>query len=186
MTELLVTLLKNLELPKALLSLYHFDLEVAKTHFYSGGFELLSDGDQGLKLAYSDNEEFLCSIIEFAQADFTGSSYAFWLTKDDKDLSLVPIVVLGSEGEAHIVAKNLNELLQILSLDCEPLLSFDEVCYYIGEDDEPSHKSYEYREWLEKELHLKSITSDEGDLIVERARQEYQTEFEGWMNKFIE
>lgn len=186
MTELLVTPLKNLELPKALLSLYRFDLDVAKTHFYSSGFELLLDDDQGLKLVYSDNEEFLRTIIEFAQADSTGSSYAFWLTKDDKDLSQVPIVVLGSEGEAHVVAKSLNELLQLLSLDCEPLLSFDEVCYYIDEDDEPSHKSDEYRKWLEQELHLRSITSEEGDLIVERARQEYQTEFEDWMSQFIE
>lgn len=115
--------------PEALLSLLQFANEKSKMDCFSDGFEFSINLDKcGLK-TYSEDEEFLSSIIEFANADGTGSTYGFWLNNKDKNLIEAPVVIFGSEGDFHVVANNINDLLQILTFDSEPMVDWDSLYY---------------------------------------------------------
>lgn len=185
MQEDLVSCFKGLSVPKKLLALLKFDSEISPRRYFSDGFEFSIDKEKiGLK-TYSEDEKFLNSIYEFANADGTGSSYGFWLKDGNSNLDNVPIVVFGSEGGFHVVAKNLDRLLQILTFDSEPMIDWDEVYYYKDPDDfEPTSKSKEYRDWLKSECALDPITS--ADEIVEEAQKEYKDSFNAWVGEFYE
>ncbi len=86
-----------------------FYLGVSKDHF-KWYFDFESD---------EDFEKYEKSIKIFADADATGGVYAFWIQEGKKDLEQAPIVCYGSEGDVRIVAKNLKELLRLLSFDIE-------------------------------------------------------------------
>ena len=185
MEEELVSYFQGLIIPKRLLELLKFDNEVAVNNYFSDGFEFSIDKEKiGLK-TYSDNVTFLNSIYEFANADGTGSSYGFWLKDNNSDLEQAPIVVFGSEGGYHVVASNLDELLQILTFDCEPMIDWDYISYYKDPDDfETSSKSKEYREWLRNDCALSAI--DNADEIVEKAQIAHKDSFNAWVNKFYD
>jgi hypothetical protein len=179
----LIEYFQGFNIPANLLALLNFDIEIAQGDFYSDGFEFSLDSDKtGLK-TYSTAEEFLNSIYEFACADGSGSSYAFWLKDGNNDLGNAPVVVFGSEGGFHIVARNFNELLQILTFDSEPMIDWDSVSYYKDPDDfEPSSMSKKYRKWLKKECLLGHI--DDANEIVMHAQKEYNDEFKNWVARF--
>jgi hypothetical protein len=181
--EDLVNFFQGLSVPKKLLALLKFDTETSQRDYFSSGFEFSLDKEKvGLK-TYSDSKKFLNSIYEFAKADGGGSSYAFWLKDGNSNLELAPIVVFGSEGGFHIVAKNLDGLLQILTFDSEPMIDWETVYYYKGlEDFEPSKKSKEYRNWLKKECAIDPI--DNADAIVEEAQKEHKKSFNAWVGEF--
>lgn len=182
MEEDLVTFFQGLNVPKKLLALMKFDNEIAQCSYFSDGFEFYLDEEKvGLK-TYSDDERFLNSIYEFARADGTGSSYGFWLKDGNSNLDDVPIVVFGSEGGFHVVAKNLDRFMQILTFDSEPMINWNKVYYYKGSDFEPASKSKEYRDWLKSEYGLEPI--DNADEIVAEAQKEYKDSFNTWMGEF--
>jgi len=174
---------QGLDIPEKLLALLKFSNEIAQNKYFSNGFEFSLDKEKvGLK-TYSDNKEFLCSIYEFAVADGTGSSYGFWLKDGSSDLDRAPIVAFGSEGGFHIVANNFAGLLQILTFDSEPMIDWDEICYYKDTKDfEPSAKSKEYRDWLRKECALAGIES--ADEIVQEAQKTHKESFSAWVGNF--
>lgn len=173
------------EVPEALLSLLEFTNEKSKTEYFSDGFEFSINMEKyGLK-TYSEDEEFLSSIIEFANADGTGSTYGFWLKDKDQNLTEAPVVAFGSEGGFHVVANNINDLLQILTFDSEPMIDWDSLYYYKDPDDyEPSTKIECYRDWLKNTRSLESITN--ADALVELAQANHQKEFKDWMAKFYQ
>ena len=91
--------------------MYEFEQEYGP-ETYSECFGLLVTNDKtGIK-TWSEEEEFYNSFIEFAGANGSGSSYAYWLI--DKDLNNCPIVVFGDEGGVHIVAENILQLLYLI------------------------------------------------------------------------
>ena len=181
----LVEYFQGLTLPSNFLPLVSFDQEVAPDTYFSQGFEFLIDEEKfGLK-TYSENTEFLNAIYEFASADGSGSSYGFWLKDGNLNLEFAPIVVFGSEGGFHIVARNFNELLQILTFDCEPMIDWDDVNYYRDpEDFEPSEKRAKYCDWLKDKCGFE--VTENANTIVEVAQQEYQQLFKAWVSKFYE
>lgn len=181
--EELINHFQGLKIPSKLLALLIFDNEIAQDEYFSEGFEFSLDEDKmGLK-TYSNDETFLNSIIEFANADATGSTYGFWLKDNESNLEKAPIVVFGSEGGFHVVAKNLDELLQLLTFDCEPMIDWDSVYYYKDPNDfEPSNKIEEYTNWLQKEFSLETLSDTEQ--IIEDAQQLYKDEFYNWVGKF--
>jgi len=183
--EDLIENFQNYEVPENLMALFMFVNQVSGQEYFSDGFEFSADKEKlGLK-TYSTDELFLNSIHEFANADGTGSTYAFWLKDNITNLENAPIVVFGSEGGYHVVAKNLDELLQILTFDCEPMVGWDEVYYYKNTDEyEPSRKITEYRKWLKKELSIDSL--DNADPIVQSAQNEYQASFKAWVGNFYD
>ena len=172
----------GLLIPEELVKLLKFQNEVSATDFYSDGFELIVDTEKiGLK-TYSEDEVFLTSIIEFANADYTGSTYGFWLKDGSKKLNEVPIVAFGSEGGFHIVAENISELLQILTFDNEPMIDWDEILFYKGDDYKPRLFSETYKKWLSENFDLKSIENPNS--LVKKAQDKYQSAFYKWMNRY--
>ena len=185
MEEDLISHFQGLNIPEKLSALLKFSNEVAQKNYFSDGFEFSLDKEKSGLKTYSDNEEFLHSIYEFANADGTGSSYGFWLKDGSSDLDRAPIVAFGSEGGFQIVANNLDGLLQILTFDSEPMIDWDEIYYYKDPDDfEPSAKSKEYSDWLIKECALVAI--DSADEIVEKAQNRHKDSFNAWVGKFYE
>lgn len=179
----LITFFQGMEVPNKLLALLKFESEVSKQEYFSDGFEFSLDKEKvGLK-TYSNDKQFLNSIYEFANADGTGSTYGFWLMDGNTNLNDVPIVVFGSEGGYHIVAKNLDELLQILTFDSEPMIDWEDVYYYKDPDEfEPSSKSTEYCEWLKNNFAIDPV--DSADKIVNDAQNLYKDSFNQWVGKF--
>jgi hypothetical protein len=139
--------------------------------FYSDGFELHEYGaDAGLG-TWSEDPEFLSRFIPFAYATGSGSNYAFWRCDDRTDLATLPIAFIGDEGDLYIVARNLPELLQLLTIDDEHL----EPDFVEGHSD--AHQ--EYVIWLDQAFGLKPPE----DLDALRAAQkEYDEQFQAWLS----
>lgn len=176
---------ENHNVPESLLLLLEFSNEKAGSDYFSDGFEFLIESEKhGLK-TYSEDELFLNSIVEFAVADGTGSTYGFWLKENDQTLSSAPIVTFGSEGGFHVVANNFDELLQILTFDAEPMIDWDEVCYYKDPDDyEPSTKNSLYCKWLKDSFSLDPV--ENADAIVKSAQKNHQVDFKNWVAKYYQ
>jgi len=173
------------DVPEALLSLLHFANEKSKMDYFSDGFEFSINLDKCSLKTYSEDEEFLSSIIEFANADGTGSTYGFWLKHKDQNLTEAPVVIFGGEGGFHVVANNINDLLQILTFDSEPMVDWDSLYYYKDPDDhESSAKIESYCNWLKNTRFLETITN--ANALVKLAQKYHQNEFKDWMAKFYQ
>jgi len=171
------------QIPEILVELLNFVNTVSKDNWFSEGFEFSIDEEKyGLK-TYSKESEFLYSLIEFAKADGTGSTYAIWIKNNDESLENMPIVTFGSEGGYHIVSENIKRLLEILSYDVEPMIDWDAVDYYKDEDDYEASENIEaYRKWLAENYQIEATNN--ADKIVEIAQEKHQKEFEFWMEKY--
>ncbi|MDJ1497473.1 hypothetical protein QNI19_31330 [Cytophagaceae bacterium DM2B3-1] len=176
----------TLPVPDTLVQLLTFQDTIPEGAFYAEGFQLCLLQNEGIR-SYSEDEEFLCSLIEFAQADWTGSTYALWINESTKSLEEMPIVVFGSEGGYHVVAQNLVELVRLLTLDTEPLVDWEKVSYYKDESDCISSSfAHEYQEWVLSTFQLNPIeTTDEADDSIKQAQGLYQDAFHNWINKYI-
>lgn len=171
------------EIPETLVALLDFVNNVSRKRWFSESFQFMVDIEKiGLK-TYSSEEAFLNRLVEFAYADATGSTYAFWLQKKDDSLENAPIVVFGSEGGYHLVAINTRRFLQLLSYDVEPMIDWEEVSYFKDDEDyEPSEYHETYKKWLQETFMLE-IPMDV-DFIVEEAQSYYQEAFNDWMAKY--
>ena len=172
----------GLAVPNELIKLLEFQNEVSKDDFYSDGFELTIDTEKiGLK-TYSEDEIFLNSIMEFANADYSGSTYGFWVRDGNKNLGETPIVAFGSEGGFHIIAENIKELLQILTFDSAPMIDWDEISFYKSEDYAPRGFAKVYQNWLAENFDLQPVETP--DFLIEKAQNKYQAEFQKWMSRY--
>ena len=171
------------KLPQDLVKLYEFEQEYG-VESYSECFGLtITDDKTGIK-TWSEDEEFYNSFIEFAGANGSGSSYAYWLI--DKDLNNCPIVVFGDEGGVHIVAENTQKLIQLLTLDTEISVDFDKAYFYKDEEYyEESENKDEFQEWVKEQFNLDAIEeNEEADEIVEQAQRKYKQKFNDFLVKF--
>jgi hypothetical protein len=173
----------NYKLPEDLVKLYEFEQEHG-VESYSECFGLTITNDKiGIK-TWSEEEEFYDSFIEFAGANGSGSSYAYWLI--DKDLNNCPIVVFGDEGGVHVVAESTRKLIQLLTLDTEISVDFDSAYFYKDEEYyEESENKEEFQEWVKEEFDLDAIeTNEEADEIVDQAQRKYKQKFNDFLVKF--
>jgi hypothetical protein len=108
--------------PVALKKLLDFESEFGND--YAEGFEL-EFGDKPSSGSWSSEKGFSDSFVGFATADGSGSFYAFWIV--DEDLEKCPIVAFGNEGEAHVVAENMLQLIRLLTCDTEISIDLDET-----------------------------------------------------------
>ncbi|WP_286969359.1 hypothetical protein [Flavobacterium sp. UBA4854] len=171
------------KLPEDLVKLYEFEQEYG-VETYSECFGLTITNDKtGIK-TWSEEEEFYNSFIEFAGANGSGSSYAYWLI--DEDLNNCPIVVFGDEGGVHIVAENTKKLIQLLTLDTEISVDFDKAYFYQDEEYyEESENKEEFQDWVKNQFNLEAIESNEdADEIVEEAQRKYKQKFNDFLVKF--
>lgn len=166
-----------------LIDLLNFTNTISKSDWFSDGFELTIDtGKDGLK-TYSNNLTFLKSFFVFANADNTGSVYAFWKISDNLEDN--PIVAFGDEGGFHIIAKNLDEFFQILAYDAEPMIDWENISYYKNESTyEQSKYINEYKKWLTDKYKI-SVNVD-ADIIVEKAKKVYQNKFNQWISEYYQ
>lgn len=171
-----------LTVPPALLALAAFEREVADRQYFAEGFEITTDAEKHGLRTWSEDSQFLSALWVFAQADGTGSQYAFWVPDGATSLAVAPIVVFGSEGGVHVVAENLAALLQILSFDCEPMVDHDEAYYYRGEGAEPSAMSAAFHAWLKANHGFEVV--DDADAIVARAQAAHGARFAEWLGRF--
>lgn len=174
---------QGLELPHKLLPLLRFDRQQAGGDYFSQGFELAIDADKHGLRSYSEEVNFLEALYEFASADGTGSSYCFWLKDGNKNLQHAPVVVFGSEGGYHVVARNFDELLQLLSYDCEAMVDWDDVSYYKDPDESASAASAAFHRWLQQ---YDIALIDDADALVAQAQATYQQPFYQWMAQFYQ
>jgi hypothetical protein len=147
---------------------------------YSEGFGLYLDD---LK-HWSTDPGFLNSVKAFAQANGTGSTYAFWEDEKGKSLDEIPIVVFGDEGGIHVVAENLLQLMHLLSFDAEISVDHEEVYFYKDEDDhEGTDDNEAYCEWLKKNFNLAKLTDT--SKIINKAQQKYKITFDAWVKLYM-
>jgi hypothetical protein len=163
-------------IPPELQKLLKFDGEADGC--YADCFELTVDDKGGLR-TWSNNPEFLDHLFPFAQATGGGSFYALWSSEPSKSASEMPVVVFGDEGGAHVVARNLRGLLQLLTFDVEPMIDHKKVTYYRSADHEGSPSAEAYRAWLKAELQLEPIT--DAKAFVAAAQAEHESAFQKWM-----
>lgn len=177
----------NLEIPETLNKLIDF-MQDHSDNFFSSGFEYRIDENNDAWKTYSEDPNFYNYLFEFANAEGSGSSYAFWINNNQTELEDVPIVVSGSEGGIHIVAKNIKELLHILAADCEPMIDFDGVHYisfsdmYDDEEDYTSKYHSLYLQWLKNNFNYEHFPDP--NEIVKKAQDKYQKQFNEWIEQF--
>ncbi|WP_281233625.1 hypothetical protein [Flavobacterium gelatinilyticum] len=171
------------ELPDDLVKLYRFEKKYG-SETYSECFGLrIIDDKTGIK-TWSEEEEFYNSFIEFAGANGSGSSYAYWLIDDD--LNNCPIVVFGDEGGIHVVAENIRRLIHLLTFDTEISVDFDYAYFYKDEEYYEENENKEiFLEWVKEEFNLNAIeSSEETDEIVDQAKKKYKKKLNDFLVKF--
>lgn len=147
----------------------------SSNNYYSLGFEITENDGKGMLNTYSTEDSFQKRFLGFANADGTGSEYMFWLKDTTTELSECPIVVFGSEGGVHAVASNFRELLQLLSLDIEPMVMWDQIIYYKADDEGSSKGHDKYLGWLAN-FDIKIVASAAN--ILESAQSKHQDQLD--------
>lgn len=170
------------ELPIALEKLIHFQNEQFDFECYSQGFGLMIDDKSGIE-SWSEDEEFLSKLLPFAQANGSGSIYAFWNDGSSEDLGKLPVVVFGDEGGVHVVAENLLSLMQLLTVDSEISVYHDEAYFYKDEDDyEESEGHGTYVSWLKENFNLDPISKTED--LIRHAQKKHKPDFDAWLKNY--
>jgi hypothetical protein len=167
--------------PDALTKLLDFQNKTSKSDFYASGFELIVNEAPGMLETYSEEPDFLKAFSVFAQVSESGSVGAIWHTKDS-DLDNSPIIVFGDEGGYHVIAQNILELMQLLTLDVEPSIDWDGVSMEREEDDPVSPVSKAYKSWLKTNFKLNALKDAEP--VIAAAQAKHQKAFEKWMSKY--
>lgn len=172
---------------------------------YAQGFSL-STNSYAVS-SYSENEEFLKRLMTFASANGSGSAYALWDNGTGKALNEMPVIVFGDEGGVHVVAKNILELMHLLTFDSEVWVDHAGASFGGGflepdsdgeeaEDDEseadendedddelePSFYTEHYKDWLRNSFGLDRVTNP--DRIVKAAQEEYKASFDAWFKQY--
>ncbi|MEN7550034.1 hypothetical protein AAG747_19075 [Rapidithrix thailandica] len=171
-------------IPETLKKLMDFEKQYGG-ETYSECFYLCVDLDKTPDMGqYSLDGEYFERLMVFANADGTGAKYAFWANEMGISLEEAPIIVIGSEGHIQVMAKNLKELLRLLSFGPETM---DGEFYKDLDDFEDPENATEFREWMISELNVRPIEklaiddSEEVNTIVKEAVQTYGEPFKEWM-----
>lgn len=191
-TKEFISMFKGYNVPKELTSLFELQKSENVPSYYSNGLYLLEEESDILE-SFSTNEEFLQSFLPFAEANNSGSIYAFWIKdKSVKNLSECPIVVFGDEGGAYVVAANFNVLLQIAAYDVEAFVDAEEFFFsdkdILEEDGEFDATEFnkEYIVWLRNEAKLKPLLTIDGvDEVVAAAEDENGQDLADFLAKVL-
>ncbi len=189
--EEFTALFKGYKVPNEIKSLLEFQTSETIPSYYSNAIYLI-DEDPGIIESISEEEEFVNSFVPFAEANSTGSIYAFWVQdKAVKSLDNCPIVVFGDEGGVFIVAKNIKELLQISAYDVEAVVFMEE--FYFPDKEElieegefdAAEFNKEFLDWLRTDAKLKPILTIEAiDEVIANAQDQSADELEQFIAKF--
>ncbi|MEU2035410.1 hypothetical protein [Nocardia amamiensis] len=150
---------------------------------YADGFGLLEYGSTSELEAWSQNPEFTARLVPFAQANGSGSFYALWRYDDQADLTALPVVVFGDEGGLHVVARNVQELFQLIGFDSEIMVGWDEVSFWRESDEPHSTGHSEYAAWLAQ--HFGLLVAENPEAVVATAQAEFGQQFADWARPFL-
>jgi hypothetical protein len=169
-------------IPKELKMLFHFENEHGAESF-SECFYLHTFDKSGLK-SWCEKQEFLDSFIEFATANGSGSSYAYWLV--EKDIENCPIVVFGDEGGIHVVANSTKDLIHLLTYDTEIMVDHGGVTFYKDEDEyEKSENKKEFVKWVKKNFGLEVLKNNkEIETIINKSQEKYKSKLDTFLKSF--
>lgn len=171
------------ELPPELENLIHFQTDQSDKIEYSEGFRVCIDNKDGLKSGWSKNNDFLNKLLPFAQANASGSFYAFWINDNSKPLNQLPVVVFGDEGGEHIIAENILQLLHLITFDTEISIDEDRATFKKRRK-KPSENLGKYLEWVKENYNLDRIEKPE--TIIKNAQEKYKNSFEEWCSQYLE
>ncbi|MBC2287316.1 WG repeat-containing protein [Listeria farberi] len=132
-------------------------------------------------------------LLYLANADGTGAQYYYFIVDEDQPVENNPIVFIGTEGELDLVCSNLNEFLQLLSVDAVPrgTQPDDEelLCYFKDVDDEASSYIEYYVEWLITKnitpIVVSKDTVEYGKAIIEKANKTYGAPWKDFLETII-
>lgn len=125
---------------------------------------------------------YLDRLTPFALATGSGSFYALWHCDDRADLSTLPVIRFGDEGDLDVI-DGLRDLFRLLALDTEWLISWEEECAADPErEHSPGHEAYVA--WLKATFDLTSPTQAEADEILESGGKKHGTRFVDWLEEF--
>ena len=183
---------RNLVVPEALQELLIFQKGIPEGEFYSAHFWLdrIDYQEDSVLANWSDEEGFFLSLLEFADSDDLGGTYAFWLVGRNKDLSQAPIVYMGGDGDAGVVAENLQDFLRLLSIDVMPIAFEDRICYFRDEDEYEkglyrSEHIDTYKTWLKEVWQLQPVVDEDGaSQITDQAEERYGEDFREWLSSY--
>ncbi|MFD2970223.1 hypothetical protein [Sphingobacterium bambusae] len=167
--------------PTELEKLIEFQNNVSAPEFYVHGFAVTIDDKQGLK-SWSEDPTFLEKLHPFAQANGTGSFYAIWHDGTVKPIHEMPIVVFGDEGGTHVVAENIRQLMQLITVDVEVSVEFDKVYFYKDDSYQESRDLEKYLKWLGGAYNLKQI--QDPAKIITVAQAQYKQAFDSWFKQY--
>lgn len=160
------------QIPNALQLLYAFEEEYGAEN-YSQCFYLKTSTEYNLD-NWCESKEFMNAFLEFATANGSGSSYAYWLIDDN--LENCPIVVFGDEGGLHTVANSTPEFMQLLTLNVEISVDWDSAYFY--KDDEYYNESYykdEFADFVQENFNLPTLeTNKQTETIINQAKEKHQ------------
>lgn len=171
-------------LPDTLIALIAFEEQYGGSS-YSQHFYLRTDTERTPGFGqYSLAEEYFNRVLVFANADGTGSQYAFWINQPGCALEEAPIILLGSEGHIQVMAENILALLQLLSFGSETMDgTFRKDLHKFKEPE----NAVIFRNWMKNKLNIDPIkistvnTSKEVNDIIKRAIDKYDKSFKNWM-----
>ncbi|MDW6063761.1 hypothetical protein SAZ11_44595 [Streptomyces sp. FXJ1.4098] len=153
------------------------DFEEDLDENYAAGFGLAVEfGEYGYGEA-PENPELAESLVPFAVANSSDALYVLWRIDDRTDLAALPVAMLSSEGEVHLIARDMREFLQFLaSLDGEPWNDSGRIAF---RDSEESPGREAYIAWLDRHFGLAPV--DDPATVVETARAGLEEQFATWL-----
>lgn len=153
-------------------------------YWIAEGVELSHSRVDDLKYFILDEaklEQYKDQFLIFGQATHSGSSYAFFKAPNTTTADEWPIVVLGDEGGAVVIAENIAGLMRFWTLNIvQPYVnSLDYKTFDLFEDDveeEDIISNDAYCTWIQTEFDLAPVQSIEAAKkeIIEPAMQLFQ------------
>lgn len=166
---------EEVNMPPLLMRLFEFSQSISEPGFFSGQFELTSNG-KVFANAWFDGDAAAASQFVVFGLDGDGSQFAFWLHQG-RTINNAPIVYLGSEGSGSVIADSLPEFLGLLAVGADYWLAIAEGGAF-EESEEPADHLDRFRKWLADECGIKKPKAPAK--VVQRARESHPS-LEAWI-----
>lgn len=143
------------------------------------------DDQPSSRSSWSDMSEFTHGFLAFANADGTGSEFAFWRVSED--LNDCPVVVFGSEGEIALVARNFEDWLRVVSYGEELLLGNDPDRASMVAPEEKNHPAQQaaFVSWLRERGIAPATDTDTVNALIGTAEAQWQTRLQSFLARFL-
>lgn len=122
------------------------------------------------------------SFVIFGQATHSGSLYAFYKLPNTENCDQWPVVVLGDEGGAVVLAKNIFDLMRFWTLNyvCPYIDTSDYTNFELTFDEEVEADNKIFKEWIKTDYGIEPLSTIEEarTLVIEPAIKEHQAEMD--------